>query len=62
MHARHPQDLDLNIARARLILAPATFLSICIDVAKPDLTPWFRLTGGVLEIDRYSGSFCSTSS
>ena len=27
MHARHPQDLDLNIARARLILTPATFLS-----------------------------------
>ena len=47
MHARQPQDLDLNIARARLILVLATFLSICIDVAKPDLTPWFRLTGGV---------------
>jgi signal transduction histidine kinase len=54
MDARHPQDLDLNIARARLILAPATLLSIYIDVAKPDLTPWFRLTGGALEIDRYA--------
>ncbi len=54
MDARHSQDLDLNIARARLILAPATLLSIYIDVAKPDLTPWFRLTGGVLEIDRYA--------
>jgi signal transduction histidine kinase len=54
MDARHPQDLDLNIARARLVLAPATLLSIYIDVAKPDLTPWFRLTGGALEIDRYA--------
>lgn len=54
MSARHQQDLDLNIARARLILAPATLLSIYIDVAKPDLTPWFRLTGGALEIDRYA--------
>jgi signal transduction histidine kinase len=54
MNARPPQDLDLNIARARLILAPATLLSIYIDVAKPDLAPWFRLTGGGLEIDRYA--------
>jgi len=54
MNQRHSQDLDLNIARARLILAPATLLSIYIDVAKPDLTPWFRLTGGALEIDRYA--------
>jgi signal transduction histidine kinase len=54
MDARHPQDLDLNIARARLILAPATLLSIYIDIAKPDLTPWFRLTGGALAIDRYA--------
>jgi signal transduction histidine kinase len=54
MDARHPQDLDLNIARARLILAPATLLSIYIDVAKPDLSPWFHLTGGLLEIDRYA--------
>ncbi len=54
MNAGHSQDLDLNIARARLILAPATLLSIYIDAAKPDLTPWFRLTGGVLEIDRYA--------
>jgi signal transduction histidine kinase len=54
MDTRHPQDLDLNIARARLILAPATLLSIYVDVAKPDLTPWFRLTGGALEIDRYA--------
>jgi hypothetical protein len=46
MSAEHPQDLDLNIARARLILAPATFLSIYLDAAKPDHTPWFRLTGG----------------
>ena len=54
MDTAHSRDLDLNIARARLILAPATLLSIYIDVAKPDLTPWFRLTGGVLEIDRYA--------
>jgi hypothetical protein len=54
MDVRHSQDLDLNIARARLILAPATLFSIYVDVAKPDLTPWFRLTGGVLEIDRYA--------
>jgi hypothetical protein len=48
MDTAHSRDLDLNIARARLILAPATLLSIYIDVAKPDLTPWFRLTGGIL--------------
>jgi hypothetical protein len=54
MSAEHPQDLDLNIARARLILAPATFLSIYIDTAKPDLAPWLRLTGGALEINRYA--------
>lgn len=52
--ARHSIDLDLNIARARLILAPATLLSIYLDSARPDLTPWFHLTGGVLEIDRYA--------
>lgn len=52
--ARHSIDLDLNIARARLILAPAMLLSIYVDSAKPDLTPWFSLTGGLLEIDRYA--------
>lgn len=54
MNPVHSQDLDRNIARARLILAPATLLSIYIDTAKPDLTPWFSLTGGHLEIDRYA--------
>lgn len=54
MNGRNSLALDLNIARARLILAPATLLSIYIDTAKPDLTPWFRLTGGLLQIDRYA--------
>jgi signal transduction histidine kinase len=51
---KHTQDLDRNIARARLVLAPATLLSIYLDVAKPDLAPWLRLSGGLLEIDRYA--------
>jgi signal transduction histidine kinase len=54
MKSVHFLDLDQNIARARIILAPATILSIYLDAATPDLTPWFRLTGGALEIDRYA--------
>jgi signal transduction histidine kinase len=54
MKASHLVDLDLNIARARILLAPATLLSVYLDSATPDLTPWFRLTGGLLEIDRYA--------
>jgi signal transduction histidine kinase len=54
MLPRDTIDLELNIARARLILAPATLLSIYLDAAKPDLSSWFPLTGGPLEIDRYA--------
>lgn len=51
MRSRHTIDLELNIARARLILAPVTMLSVYLDAAAPDLAPWFQLTGGRLEID-----------
>lgn len=54
METQEAVDLELNIARARLILAPATLLSVFLDAATPDLASWLRLTGGFREIDRYA--------
>lgn len=45
-------DLELNIARARIVLSVATVVSIYVDPNVPDMTPWIRLTGGPLVIDR----------
>ncbi len=47
-------DLELDIARARILLSVATLISIYVDPNVPDMTPWIRLTGGPLVIDRFA--------
>jgi signal transduction histidine kinase len=54
MNPSHLRGLDLNIARARIILSVATLVSIYLDPNVPDMTPWIRLTGGPMRIDRYA--------
>ncbi len=54
MITRHLADLDLNIARARIFLSLATLVSVYADPNVPDMTPWIRLTGGPMRIDRYA--------
>ncbi|MGH7898588.1 MAG: sensor histidine kinase [Candidatus Binatia bacterium] len=59
MKTPHELDLDLNIARARIILSLATVVSVYVDPNVPDMTPWIRLTGGPMRIDRLAlGALC----
>jgi signal transduction histidine kinase len=54
MNTRNLPDLDLPIARARIFLSLATLISIYVDPNVPDMTPWIRLTGGPMRIDRFA--------
>lgn len=47
-------DLELTIARTRVLLPILAAASVYVDPAVPDLTPWFALTGGPFAIDRYA--------
>jgi signal transduction histidine kinase len=45
-------DLELTIARTRMLLPILAAVSVWVDPTVPDLTPWFALTGGPFAIDR----------
>jgi len=44
-------DLELNIARARIVLSLVALLSIYVDPTTPDLSSWMPLTTGAFTID-----------
>ena len=45
---------ERHIARCRVILSVAAFVTIFIDPTRPTLTRWLPMTGGPLTLDRYA--------
>jgi signal transduction histidine kinase len=49
-----PADLEVGIARCRLVLSAVAILAIYVDPTAPSLTRWLPLRGGAFTMDRYA--------
>jgi signal transduction histidine kinase len=54
MNAPNVADLELHIARVRIVLSGVALLSIYVDPTKPDLASWIPLVTGAFTIDPHT--------
>jgi signal transduction histidine kinase len=53
MTASSAQQMELNIARYRLVLSPAGVVAVFVDPAEPLLSRWIPLSSGLFLVDRH---------